>query len=68
MVLQASLSPVCVRLSEEEGEVVGVFKKKKDDGKKTIKIKEIDVNGPKNPSMWCAMHRCTKLACSTQHD
>lgn len=49
---------------------MALFKKpKKDDGKKKpVKVVPIDVNGPKNASMWCPMHRCTKLACPEQHD
>jgi hypothetical protein len=46
---------------------VGIFKGKKDDGKKKP-IKVVDVSAKvnskkKNDTMWCPMHSCTKLAC-----
>ena len=47
---------------------MGIFKKKKEEGKKPVKVVPVDVNGKKNPNMWCAMHRCSKVACPTQHD
>lgn len=47
---------------------MGLFKDKKpkDDGKKKIKVVDASakVNAkPKNKSMWCTMHSCSKLAC-----
>lgn len=48
----------------------GKGKKKDKEDPKQIKIVDISdrVNGPKNKTMWCSMHNCTKTSCPKMHD
>lgn len=43
-------------------------KKKEDDKKVKVVDRSKKVNQvPKNPSMWCAMHNCSRTSCPKQH-
>lgn len=51
---------------------MALFKKKKDEGKGKKPVKIVDrskkVNEqPKNLSMWCSMHNCSKTSCPKMH-
>ncbi len=45
---------------------MGFRKKKEEQGKKPVKVVDVSkkVNSkPKNLTMWCPMHSCTRVAC-----